>query len=341
MRREPARGVERTIADGARHRCSGLVLWTSRPVPGLETASPEDEIDVEAWLGDDPPWRDEPGEVTRVVHESPHLYRGRPTLVVTELDGGRWFRMAFSDDIDFVLDAAGGRVWATWADYQTLEDAATYLLGPVLGYLLRRRGVTGLHASAVAIDGRAVALVGPAGTGKSTTAAAFAREGWPVLSDDFVPLAEEEGRILARPAFPLIRLWSESARLLYGSPDALPVLAPNWQKRVVDLRARGYAVVTEPLELAALYLFGERLDDPAAPRVEPEPTASGFLALVANTNATFLMDRAMRAAEFRFLSRVTGRVPLRRLHPHARPERLPELIRAVVEDVRSLPGAGA
>ncbi|HUP18689.1 MAG TPA: hypothetical protein VM778_01915, partial [Gemmatimonadota bacterium] len=319
---------------------SGLVLRASRAVPGLLPAPAGAPADVELWLNDEPPWDDPPGEITALVHTSPYRMEGRPTLEVVEMDHGRWFRMTFFDDIEFDVDGAGRRVRGRWADYQTLADASTYLLGPVLGFVLRRRGVTGLHASAVAVDGRAVAMVGPAGAGKSTTAAAFARLGFPVLSDDFVVLEEEGERILARPSYPIIRLWTESARLLYGGSDELPVLAPGWQKRYVDLEAHGYDFVTEPMELAAIYLFHGRRDDPDAPRAEPLPMSEAVVTLAAQTNATFLMTREMRAAEFAFLGRLVRCVPVRRLHPHASPERLDELTGVIVEDCRALRRAG-
>lgn len=321
---------------GVRQYCNGLVLWANRPVPGLPAADPDAPVDLELWLDEPPPWPDAPSVVTGTVHTSPYEMNGRPTMNVVEMDGGAWFRMSFFDDIEFDVDAAGTRIRSTWADYQTLEDASTYLLGPVIGFLLRRRGVTGLHASAVAIDGRAVAMAGPAGAGKSTTAAAFARQGFAVLSDDFVPLELHDGGVLARPSYPIIRLWGESARLLYGSEEALPIIAPSWQKRYVSLGDRGHDFVTEPMELGAIYLFGPRTEDPAAPRTEAEPPGAGFMALLTNTNATFLMDARMRGEEFAFLAEVVRRVPLRRLHPHARPERLADLTEVIVEDFRAI-----
>src|SRR5262245_26845245 len=45
------------------------------------------------------------------------------------------------------------------------------VIGPLLGVILAQRGRFVLHASTVAIDGRAVAFTGPSGSGKSTLAA--------------------------------------------------------------------------------------------------------------------------------------------------------------------------
>ena len=126
-----------------------------------------------------------------------------------------------------------------WPDSSTLEDAATYLLGPVLGFVLRLRGITCLHASAVAVGDRAIALMGPANAGKSTTAAGFSRMGFPVLADDIVALSEPDEILRVQPAYPQLRLWPESAAFLYGSADALPRLTPTWDKRALDLTQNG------------------------------------------------------------------------------------------------------
>ena len=93
--------------------------------------------------------------------------------------GRRVLRLRYADGCEYHVDAAGTRVACTWPAHFTVEDAATYLLGPVFGLVLRLRGIPSLHASAVALGDRSVAMCGPAGTGKSTTAAALAARGRP------------------------------------------------------------------------------------------------------------------------------------------------------------------
>ena len=101
---------------------------------------------------------------------------GRAALRIRKIDDGAYLRMDYSDGHQFWLDRAGRRVWGIWPEGSSLAEATSYLLGPVMGVLLRHRGVICLHASAVAINGRAVAFVGPPGAGKSTMAAALANE---------------------------------------------------------------------------------------------------------------------------------------------------------------------
>ncbi len=84
----------------------------------------------------------------------------------------------------------------------TLADIVPYLQGQLLGLVQRLRGVTCLHASAILIGDRAIAVAGFAGAGKSSTAAAFLQMGFPVLADDVVPVFEEAGKFMVQPAHP-------------------------------------------------------------------------------------------------------------------------------------------
>ena len=187
---------------------------------------------------------------------------GNPALRIWKAAGSRYLRLAYYDGTQFWLDREGREVWATWPGNLALEDTATYLLGPVLGILLRLRGVTCLHASAVAFGERAVAFVGSEGAGKSTTAAALARRGHAVLSDDVVALAERDGSFVVHPAYPYLCLWPESVESLYGSAEALPQFSANYEKRCLSLGKQELRFAEQALPLAAIYILGERRETP-------------------------------------------------------------------------------
>ena len=248
-----------------------------------------------------------------------------------------YFYCLYQDGTTFVVSRLGTQIWATWPDELTLEDTATYLLGPILGFVLRLRGTVCLHANAIAIDDRVVVLVGAAGAGKSTTAAAFARAGYPVLSDDVVPLIDRGDTFLVQPAYPRIRLWDSSVRALYGDAEALPRLVPThptWDKRYLDLNQAGYQFQSEPLPLAAIYYINDRSDDLACPQIAPMTTQDRLITLVTNTYTNYLLDKQLRAQEFEFLSRVVKHIPVRQLNPHTDIERLVETIELVINDFR-------
>jgi hypothetical protein len=260
---------------------------------------------------------------------------GIPALRIWKVGIGNFSRLAYSDGTQFWLDREGTEVWGTWPGNVTIEDAATYLLGPILGRVLRLRGVTCLHASAVAFGEQAVAFVGPAGAGKSTTAAGLALRGHAILSDDVVALAERNRLFYVHSAYPYLCLWPESVQSIYGSPNALPQFSANYEKRCLSLGKHELPFEVRPLPLSAIYILGERRGDPA-PILEDVPPQQAFLSLVANTFGTNVVDGSMRAKEFETLGRLVPRARIRQLWPHQDPNRLPELCDRICDDLRGM-----
>jgi hypothetical protein len=258
---------------------------------------------------------------------------GKPILTIWKALDSIYLRLAYFDGTQFWLDREGREIWATWPGNLEIEDTATYLLGPVLGILLRLRGVTCLHASAVAFGETAVAFVGSEGAGKSTTAAALARHGHAILSDDVVALAERDGSFFVHPAYPYLCLWPESVESLYGSRDALPQFSSNYEKRCLSLGKQELRFAERALPLAAIYILGDRRGDPA-PLVEELAPQRAFLALVANTFATNTLDSGMRAKEFEILARLVPSIPIRALSAHHDATRLPDLCDLLNEEVQ-------
>ena len=317
------------------YRCSiyGLGVTSNKAIPGVPV-SPEPSTDVRISFGSLPAWLHDLN-TTQVETSYVADYKdecGNPLLRVFRVLDGEYYRFSYADRTEFVLDHAATEIWADWPDPLTLEDAATYLLGPIMGFVMLLRGVVCLHASAIAIGDKAIAVLGPAGSGKSTTAAAFSERGYSILAEDVVTLDDRGDQFLIRPAYPCIRLWPASVKALYGSETHLPKLTPNWEKRYLDLTARPEQFQRQALPLRAIYQLGERSGDEAAPFIEPVDRAEALISLVANTYASKLMDKQMRAREFELLTRVLNGVPLRRVTPYTDPGRIPELCDSILND---------
>lgn len=313
----------------------GLALRANLPLPGLITCSARFHSDIQIWLDAMPVAFTESTLQWDAWYVSDERDGHTPSLRVWRLAGGACFRLLYSDGVEFFVNREGSEVWAAWPGASSLEDAATYLLGPVLGLVLRLRGVTCLHASAVAVGGRAIALLGPASAGKSTTAAAFAGMGYPVLTDDVVALAESAGGVLVQPAYPQIRLWPDAVALLFGTADALPRLTPSWDKRALDLAQTAGRFQQEPLPLAAIYVLAERAPAPE-PRIDGLYGREALMTLVANAYVSYLQDAAMRSQEFGALARVAASVPVRRVVPPADPAGVSRLCRHILTDCEAL-----
>ena len=315
----------------------GLVILPNVPIPGIENAAVPAVSDV--------PLRIDLHEERELV--SPGAVRSARVLWTTEeedgsarltvrlLDPGELYHFEYGDGTEFLIDRGGTSVQGTWRGGATLEDTATYLLGPVLAFVLRLRGLLAIHASAVEMDGCAVLFVGPSGAGKSTTAAAFALNGWPVLTDDLAVIVPRGERMEVVPSYPRLRLWDDSVEGLLGRSDLLPLLTPSWEKRYLPLGTGGTGFSERPLPLRALFLLREREDSDRAPRIEEASPLAAFPEIIGN----LLANRAVPdpSADFRFSSALAGRVPVLTLTAHADPARLGELCRRVAERVTTLP----
>jgi hypothetical protein len=124
--------------------------------------------------------------------------------------------------------------------------------------------------------------------------------------------------------------------MLFGSPDALPQLTPNWDKRFLELDDAAYRFESDPVPLGAIYFLHPRTDDPSQPIMATETIRGGMVDLLGNLSGNYLLDQILPAASFAFLGRLAQRVPLRRLAARANPDWLPQLREMVVNDVTAL-----
>ena len=318
----------------ASHVAYGLRLAANIALPGLPLRLDSDAFDVRIQLRDSSIFPTTFLESVDIFYGSSDNADGQPNLRVGLLPGGDYFGFFYGDGVRFAVERWGREVWADWPENYTIEDACTYLLGPVLGFVLRLRGMTCLHASAVAVGRHAIAVVGFPGAGKSTTAAAFARCGFSVIADDVVALAEDGEDFLVQPGYPRVNLWPDSVRALFGSEDALPQITPTWDKRYIALGDDSLSFAAKPLPLGAIYFLSERDPALAAPFIEKVAGGNALTGLVANTYVNYLLDRDMRSREFDVLGRVVERIPVRRVRPQDDPSTVFNLCQAIATDAR-------
>jgi hypothetical protein len=316
----------------------GLEIAANVALPGLPSGCRQNKIDVQILLKENSLFSDfpviQPRDAVYVSSCSNQI--GLPTLQVARLMDGQFFGFFYGDGCRFIVDKEGRRIWADWPENFTLEDACTYLKGPVIAFVQRLRGVTSLHASSVVVEGQAIALVGLPGSGKSTTAAALAISGYSALSDDVVVLADQGDRFLVQPGYPRLNLWPNSVRSLLGCDDALPRITPTWNKRYLALDHDGPRFESKPMPLGAIYILGEREADLTEAVVEDLEGHEAFAALVANTYVNYLLDRDMRALEFDVLSRLLAAVTVRRVRPVDDSSKVFELCETIIADARKV-----
>jgi hypothetical protein len=172
-----------------------------------------------------------------------------PTVAVTlhRIAGG--FALRYDDTGTFAITHRGTVVrWHRPADASE-ADARLDVLGRVLAVAMHAAGLYVLHASAVAIDGFAVAFVAAKHTGKSTLASALVSVGARLLSDDALPLVVG-GVVSARPGVHAVRLLDDSlgAARLVGAEGL--ARAPGDK---TTLRFGADQIESAALPLAAVY----------------------------------------------------------------------------------------
>lgn len=208
---------------------------------------------------------------------------------------GNDLRLAFDDTGVFEIHTVGRRI--LWYPGPSVTEASVRsdLLGRVMALAVHADGHLALHASAVSIDGRAVAFLGPKAAGKSTLALALVRCGARLLADDTLVVRLGAGTAHATPGVQRMRLWDDSARALrvavsepVGAKPTVDRLEPNEiETGLVPLEAC-YVLESSP-ELEAGAVCRERI--PAVHAALAQVRFSKLGALAGGAIGVGLLDR--------------------------------------------------
>jgi hypothetical protein len=143
-------------------------------------------------------------------------------------------RFLIRDGKEIIIEAV------TDADEQSIR---LYVLGSCMGALLQQRGFLVLHANAIAVGDQAVVFAGPSGQGKSTLAAAFHQQGYPILTDDVCAINQQ---LQVVPGYPQLKLWHDSAAKLNIATRGLRRIRLQVNKYAMPL-AQGFAQQSYPV----------------------------------------------------------------------------------------------
>ena len=292
----------------------GLRFASDRPIPGLipieSRHAASSDLSVRFDSGEAHPAENPTEETLCYTSDIPDA-NGNPALKIWKGKNGGDYFIRYSHGLTFHLNASVTTLRIHHDEPMSAKDVADFLLGPVLGIVLRLRGVTCLHASAVSLGGKAIAFVGVEGAGKSTTAALFAQKGHAVLSDDIVALLEREDSFYVPPAYPFLNLWPRSFAMLSVSPCTVLPGSKTEEKRPLVLDDAQFQ--HEELPLVGIYLLGERAAGSRAPFIVGLTPQDALMSLVANTYGNKILDPFMRAKEFSLLGRLVRLLPVRRV----------------------------
>jgi hypothetical protein len=164
-------------------------------------------------------------------------------------------------------------------DPEGLPDASwqRLLIAQVLPFAAVLQGLEVFHASAVVLDGQAVAFVGPSRAGKTSVALELCRRGAGFLADDVLALEPRAGALVGHPGSPLAGLDRAEAERAPDGLAAAEILGENSRELLVRTQA-----AAAPAPLGALFFLERRADGPAQPRFEPLADAGALLGATFN-----------------------------------------------------------
>jgi hypothetical protein len=161
------------------------------------------------------------------------------------------------------------------------------LIGQALPIASSLRGFEVFHASAVTVDGQAVAFVAPSGVGKTSLALQMVLAGARLLADDVVALEAGEGEVLAHPG-------AGTANVPLDQAAAMSMEELSQIGAVVDESHKlhlAWEPDERPAPLSRIYFLAREagLDAPVVELVDPPDP----VALLGNT-FVFHVDTRMR-----------------------------------------------
>lgn len=196
----------------------------------------------------------------------------------------------------------------------------------MLGLILHQRGYLVLHASAVSVGGKAAIFLGPRGVGKSTTAAAFYKEGYSVFDDDLVGIHYKDNGPVVVPGVPELRLHDDAIEALNIGGGTKPMDGWGYDKQYVQLES-----IPDTSSIAALYFLqvGDK------PELQVVTGQEKILNLIPQTYVRGLLDDTESTPNhFEKCSSIAENTSFRVLQ---RPEEITELqsvVSLVIDDLR-------
>jgi hypothetical protein len=155
--------------------------------------------------------------------------------VETGHDPGCW-TLRYAGICDVTLDRACRRIVVHRAYAANPGLIPIFVEGNVLAHALAADGLLALHASAVEVAGRALAILGPSGAGKSTLAAVLCAAGARLVADDVLRVDATGTGAICFPGTRGLRLRPAAASLRSGIPAAVVEQTADGRSKVLPMR---------------------------------------------------------------------------------------------------------
>ncbi len=231
--------------------------------------------------------------------------------------------LRFPKEADFVISGEALDVRG-WPALESNETTARNLYENSIEPLLaNHRGGMFLHGAAVAINGAAIAFLGLSRSGKTTLAGAFAKAGFPFLTEDAIDLRHQDGGYVLHPRRSGVRLFGDSADYLLGEA---PQGRDQHLKGEVEAD-HGLPFSDEPTPLQRIFVLGP--GEALEPQITPLGAHAALPALLPHSFVLDVEDKPRLKGHFLRLAELSQVIACHTLDYPRNYDVLPHVITAV------------
>lgn len=255
-----------------------------------------------------------------------------------------WTCVEYSQSPDlalrFYISKDGTNVISEKPDAIPSGDIESFVVGPILGYVLRIHDRICLHASVLEHKNKSFAIIGHKGAGKSTTAAALLQAGARLVSDDIAMILQNDKKqFIVYPGYPGTRLMPNVLSTFSLDQYDYKQVVSNNDKRIVPLSIQadkqpceGWQFQPLPCQLAAIYVLNQRQADLTATQIMSLPKAQACIALTPHGYAGRSINKQQKNQEFEFMALLSRSIPIKSVDRPDNLECLPDIADALLHD---------
>lgn len=200
------------------------------------------------------------------------------------------------------------------------------LLGTALAILKHQQGFLVLHASCINMNRQAIAFLGHVGRGKSTTAFALNKKGYPIIADDVLPIKiNENNPPFVFPGYPSLRLSSE---VIKNGDQTIENPLKNNGKYIIK-RNEGFSSNSFPLKHIYILKNGKKWD------IENLSKHDALIELINNSYCLKSFNNPEKKSNLLQCANIIKNVPVKNLFVKRSLNQLPELVKHIENDAKN------
>ncbi|MBF0406663.1 MAG: hypothetical protein HQM10_04870 [Candidatus Riflebacteria bacterium] len=212
------------------------------------------------------------------------------------------------------------------------KEIFLFLFGTVFPALLQQRGKLVLHGAGIVINGKAVAICGKSGVGKSALTMAFLKNGYSVISDEhFVCSFPEKTLPTALAGFPQISIWKDIMEKYLKYHYHFLKVRNNIEKYCLDLENK---YESKPVYIRAILFLETHKENYSELRLLNGSSKIEF-AIKHTYGFNFIKGLGLQEENFLKCASITNSVPMYQLKRSKNPDQCEELVKIICRELCS------